>query len=210
MEGNPLYVYGVVEEGDIEFHVDGVGDAESVFTVDHPPLSAVVSDIDTVELEQSEANMRAHNDVLQEILQHDGGETVVPMQFGMAFKNRKALESLLAEASTTFTQALHEVEDRVELGLKILAPADGNVDGAAIRKDVANRLDDIAAATDRGDLFSDRLVVNRSFLIDRDDQEAFNEAVGEFEEEHEELLVQYTGPWPPYNFVDIHIGATQR
>ena len=30
------------------------------------------------------------------------------------------------------------------------------------------------------------------------------------EEYGEHVTVQYTGPWPPYNFVDIHIGAEQQ
>ncbi len=210
MEGSPLYVYGIVEEDGIEFEVDGVEGADSVYTVDHSSLSAVVSDIDTVEPEQTEENMRAHNDVLQEILEYDGGQTVVPMQFGMAFKDTTTLESLLSEATTAFIRALREVEGKVELGLKVVAPADGNVDASAVRKSAATRFDELADATERGNQFSDRLVLNRSYLINRDNQEAFNQAVGEFEEEHEELMVQYTGPWPAYNFVDIHIGAKQR
>lgn len=211
MEENPLYVYGVIEEEvDFELEVDGVDGSNRVYTVDQPPVSAVVSDIDTIEPEQSEENMRAHNEVLQDVLLSDQGRSIVPMQFGMSFKDRETLESLLKDASTTFTQALREVDGKVELGLKIVSPDGGNSDEAAIRRDAANRFDDLAAATEQGDQFSDRLVLNRSYLIDRENQVAFNEAVGEFEEAHGDLLVQYTGPWPPYNFVDIHIGAKQQ
>lgn len=210
MDGSPLYVYGVVDQAEFELEIDGVQEADMVYTVDHPPVSAVVSEVDTVEPDESEENIRAHNEVLQTVLTHGGGRTIVPMQFGMAFKDRDTLESLLAEATTAFTRALDEVEGKVELGLKVLKPADDTVDSTAIRQDVAERFDDIATATERGNQFSDRLVVNRSFLVDREDQGQFSEAVGEFEAEYEDLLVQYTGPWPPYNFVDIHIGAKQR
>lgn len=210
MDGSALYVYGVVDNEVFELDVQGVGDADRVYTVESPPLSAVVSDAPSVEPEESEANLRAHNEVLQELLHYDGGRTVVPMQFGMAFRDRETLENLLGEANSAFTRALDEVDGKVELGLKILAPPEGTVDAAEIREEAAGRFDDIAAAAERGDQFSDRLVLNRSYLVDRENQEAFNEAVGEFEAEHDELLVQYTGPWPPYNFVDIHIGAKQR
>lgn len=209
MDGSALYVYGVVDQTEFELDINGVNDADRIYTVGNPPLSAVVSDIETLEPDQSEENIRAHNEVLQKVLLHDGGQTIVPMQFGMTFKDRATLENVLAEASTAFTRALDEVEGKIELGLKVLTSPEGTVDAASVRKDAAERFDDIAAATERGGQFSDRLVLNRSFLVDREKQEAFNEAVGEFEEEYDDLLVQYTGPWPPYNFVDIHIGAKQ-
>lgn len=59
-------------------------------------------------------------------------------------------------------------------------------------------------------MFSELLVVNRSFLVERDEREAFDQAVGDFQEEYEGLIVHYTGPWPPYNFVDIKIGAQRQ
>lgn len=210
MEGSPLYVYGVVEQEDIEFETEGVNGADRIYTVDSPPVSAVVSDIDTVEPERSEGNIRTHNEALQDVLNYDGGRTVVPMQFGMAFKDTATLKNVLQEGTPIFTQTLQEIENKVELGLKVITSSNAEVNGAAIRKDTAERFEELATATERGERFSDRLVLNRSFLVDRDRQEAFNEAVGEFQEKNEELLVHYTGPWPPYNFVDIHIGAQQR
>lgn len=210
-EESALYAYGVIEREDVELTVDGVDGAEVAYTVDHPPLSAVVTDVDTVEPDRTEENTRAHNEVLQEVLEYDGGRAVVPMQFGMAFRNRDVLENLLERAEPAFTTALEEVDGRVELGLKVLTPPDatGDVDEAAVRAAVAERFDDLAVATSRGDRFSDLLVVNRSFLVERDDREAFDRGVGAFQEAHGELLVQYTGPWPPYSFVEIEIGAQQ-
>lgn len=210
MDASALYAYGVIERESIEFEIDGVSGANRAYTVDQPPLSAVVSDIDTVEPEQSDENARAHNEVLQQVLQYDGGRAVVPMQFGMAFRDASILTNLLDETSAAFTRALEEVDGTVELGLKVLAPPGTEVDRRRIREDVTERFDDLAAAATEGDQFSDLLVANRSFLVERDGREAFDRAVGEFQEAHEDLLVQYTGPWPPYNFVDIEIGARQR
>ena len=210
MEESSLYVYGVTEQTALEFDADGVNGASRIYTVDSPPLSAVVSDVDTVEPEESEENLRLHNDVLQQVLEYEGGQTIVPMQFGMAFTDLGTLKNVLGEANEAFVRALDEVDGTVELGLKVVKPSDDSVDASAIRQHAAELFDDIAKATERGAQFSDRLVVNRSYLIDRSDQETFNEAVGEFQETHEDLLVQYTGPWPPYNFVDIQIGATHQ
>jgi len=204
-----VYAYGILEQEDIAFEIDGVNGADRAYTVDSSSLSAVVTDIETVDPEQSEDNVRAHNEVLQQILQYDGGRTVVPMQFGMAFKNTQHLQTLLEDARLAFTQALEEVDGKVELGLKVLAPT-GQLDNEQIQTEIDERFTELAAATTTGDSFSDRLIANRSFLVDRDNRESFNRAVGEFQEAHEDVLVQYTGPWPPYSFVDIEIGAIQR
>lgn len=207
MGDTALYAYGVIEREDVEFETDGVNGAERAYTVGYQTLSALVTDIDTVEPEQSDENTRAHDEVLQQLLQYDGGRTVVPMQYGMAFKNARTLKSVLREARPAFTRALREVKNDVELGLKVLTEEDAEVDEESIREEVTERFDERAISVTSDDLFSDRLIVNRSFLIDRDERDAFDRAVGEFEDDHEELLVQYTGPWAPYNFVDIEIGA---
>jgi len=52
-------------------------------------------------------------------------------------------------------------------------------------------------------------VLNRSYLVEREDREAFDDAVARIRDAHEEVTVQYTGPWAPYNFVDIEIGVEQ-
>ncbi len=209
MADTALYAYGVIEQEDIELDTEGVNGADRAYTVDHRTLSALVTEVDTVEPEQTDENTRAHDEVLQQLLEYDGGRTVVPMQYGMAFKNARTLKSVLREARPAFRRTLNDIEGTVELGLKVLTEEDATVDGESIRGEVAERFDDISLGTADDDLFSDRLVVNRSYLVDRKDRDAFDEAVGEFEDDHPELLVQYTGPWAPYNFVDIEIG-TQR
>lgn len=207
MVESALYAYGVLEHEDLELETNGVEGAEKAYTIDHDSLSVLVSDVDTMDIEQSEENTRAHADVLQEVLEYDGGRTVIPMGFGMVFKDARTLNNLVREARPVFRRTLNEIDGMYELGLKVVADADAEVDAEAIEEEVTRRFDDLAAETTENDQFSDRLIVNRSFLVDRDDRDAFDRAVGQFEEEHDDLLVQYSGPWPPYNFVDIQIGA---
>jgi len=207
MADSALYAYGVIEQEDLEFETEGVNGAERAYTVDHRTLSALVTDIDTVEPEATDENARRHNEVLQRLLEEDGGRTVVPMQFGMAFKNERTLKSVLRETRPMFRRALREVDDKVELGLKVLADGDTDVGREAVEAEVTERFEDLAEGSTDDDLFSDRLVVNRSFLVDRSNRDAFDEAVGAFEDDHDDLQVQYTGPWAPYNFVEIEIGA---
>lgn len=202
-----LYVYGVVEDDELDLEVDGVGGADRVYTVDYRTLSAVVSDIDTTDPEQTDEAVTRHNDVLQSVLEAEGGRTVVPMQFGMAFKDARTLKGVLRGAIRAFRTALNEIEGTVELGLKLIAAGDDGPDREQVRADVADAVDDLAVDQTDDDLFSDRLLVNRSYLIERDRRNEFDDAVDDIEAMHDELTVQYTGPWPPYNFVDIRIGA---
>ena len=58
--------------------------------------------------------------------------------------------------------------------------------------------------------FSDRMLLNASFLIDKDKIGDFSEAVEQLSNGDSGMKVQYSGPWPPYNFVDIHILSKRR
>jgi hypothetical protein len=201
------YVYGVVEKNDFEFDTDTVGDADGVYTVTYRSLSAVVSDIDTTDPERTDEDSKTHDEVLREVLERDDVDAVVPMQFGMAFKDNRTLKTVLRSARRAFTKALNEVEGHVELGVKIVAGEEAALPREEIREDVGERLAAVAESETEDDLFSDRLVLNRSYLVAADDRERFAEVVGEIRDEYDELTVQYTGPWAPYNFVDIHVGA---
>lgn len=202
-----VYAYGVVEQADLELDVDGVDGATALRTVDYRNLSALVTDVDTTDPERTDENVEAHNRVLQTVLEHDGGRTVVPMGFGMAFKNTRTLKGVMRGARRAFRKALNEVDGTVELGVKLVDTADEDLDHDAVRADVAERLGALAVEDTDDDLFSDRLVLNRSYLVARDERDAFDDAIDAVEADYPGLTVQYTGPWAPYNFVDIQIGA---
>ena len=202
------YVYGVVEAGDaIELETDTVGGGESVYPISNRRFAALVSDIDTTDPERTDEDATRHDDVLREIMHEDGGRTVVPMQFGMVFENERALKNVLRGGLQAFRRTIREVEGTVELGLKIIRDEDDSVDREAIEAEIAAVLEPLSEDSVDNGLFSDRLVVNRSYLVDRDARERFDEAIADLEAEHEALTFKYTGPFAPYNFVDIHIGA---
>lgn len=209
MGDRTLYVYGVTDDSFEAFEFDGVGGATEAYPVEFRSLAAVVSDVDSLEPEESEENVRAHDDVLGAVATRDGGRTVVPMRFGMVFEGERPLKNVLRNSRVAFTRALRGVEGCVEMGLKVVAPEDGTVDEEAIREAVADELEPLAQAVDRGDRFSERLVLNRSYLVPREDREAFDEAVGRLEERFPDATFQYSGPWAPYSFVDIEIGVAQ-
>ena len=201
------YVYGITTDEPVEFETDAVGGAEQVYTVSHRRLNAVVSDIDTTDPEETDEDAQRHDDVLREVMERDGGRAIVPMQFGMAFESDRALKNVLRGAKPAFRRALNDVEGRVELGLKVVRDEGDDVDVDAIEEAVADALEPIAAQSVPNDLFSDRLVLNRSYLVEREDREAFDAAVADLEDEFGDLTFRYTGPFAPYSFVDVEIGA---
>jgi len=201
------YVYGITDGDPIEFEADAVRGGEYVYTVTHRRLGAVVSDVDTTELEETDEDAQRHDEVLREIMDRTDGRGVVPMRFGMAFESDRTLKNVLRGARPAFRRALNDVEGRIELGLKVVREADTDVDTEAIETAVADAVEPIADQSVPNGLFSDRLVLNRSYLVDRDDRERFDEAVAALEDEHEALTFRYTGPFAPYSFVDVEIGA---
>ncbi|ELY85757.1 GvpL/GvpF family gas vesicle protein [Natrinema altunense] len=203
------YVYGVVEGDTVEFETEAVAGADRVYTISHRRLGAVVSDIDTTDPEETDEDAQRHDEVLREIMDDDGGTTVVPMQFGMAFESDRELKNVLRGARPAFRRAMNDIDGTVELGLKLVSEADADIDREAIEAAAADRFEPIADQSVTNDLFSDRLVLNRSYLVAEDERETFDEAVADFEADHDDVIVQYTGPFAPYSFVDVKIGAQQ-
>ncbi|HEU5335393.1 MAG TPA: GvpL/GvpF family gas vesicle protein, partial [Terriglobales bacterium] len=52
----------------------------------------------------------------------------------------------------------------------------------------------------------DKMIMNAAFLVERDREREFDAAVNKIAKNYGDLLnFKYTGPWPPYNFVNIRL-----
>jgi hypothetical protein len=51
----------------------------------------------------------------------------------------------------------------------------------------------------------DKMILNGAFLVSRDNEAAFDQCIKHVAAQHEKLTFKYTGPWPPYNFVNIRL-----
>jgi len=51
----------------------------------------------------------------------------------------------------------------------------------------------------------DKMILNAAFLVARDREADFDAKVKEIDARYENLILKYTGPWPPYNFVNIRL-----
>lgn len=63
-----------------------------------------------------------------------------------------------------------------------------------------------AVASQSNKLIGDSMILNGAFLVERTRLGEFDEAVRKLSEAHRDLLsFKYTGPWPPYNFVNVKL-----
>jgi len=180
---------------------------EDVYTIPHRDIAAVVSDSPMMDYEMTEDNIRRHEAVLRQVMEN---HTVVPVEFGTTIKNERILRRLLTKAYEPTRECLRLVDNMVELGAKAVLNGDIVFADPEKRKeyasDVLGSLSTIAKQAVAGDLFSDRLILNTSFLVNKKDIEAFSNEVARLQEKYPMLKLLYSGPWPPYNFVYIKIG----
>ena len=72
--------------------------------------------------------------------------------------------------------------------------------------DIHEQLKDVSVASRSNKVIGDRMILNAAFLVDRSDEKSFDERVKAISLQYEDLLTfKYTGPWPPYNFVNIKL-----
>jgi hypothetical protein len=73
-------------------------------------------------------------------------------------------------------------------------------------RDIHETLKPAAVASRSNKPIGDRMILNAAFLVERDHERAFDETVKEISHRYGDLLTfKYTGPWPPYNFVNIKL-----
>ena len=72
--------------------------------------------------------------------------------------------------------------------------------------DIHQSLKPYAIASRSNKPIGDRMILNAAYLVDRSAEQEFDEAVKSLSRKYEEVLsFKYTGPWPPYNFVNIKL-----
>jgi hypothetical protein len=71
--------------------------------------------------------------------------------------------------------------------------------------DVFRALRDVSVASRSNKPIGDRMIMNAAFLVARDMEEDFDARVKQIGQHYDKLTFKYTGPWPPYNFVNIRL-----
>jgi hypothetical protein len=71
--------------------------------------------------------------------------------------------------------------------------------------DILDLLRDVSVASRINKPIGDKMIMNAAFLISRDHEQAFDTKVKSIAGRFDKLTFKYTGPWPPYNFVNIRL-----
>jgi hypothetical protein len=208
-EGKGKYVYCVMISPGERMSFGRAGfDGEEVYTLEYRDLAAVVSDAVFREYAVNEEEVETHRKVVEGVMK---SHSVLPVAYGMVFKTKKLLLIAMSAGYAAMKKAFEAVDRKVELGIKVFVPRElEGWDGRQCRSDFLESLKGIASDWKDLKLFSDRLVMNSAFLVEGSRVDEFTGRVGELVSKYGEVKVQYSGPWPAYNFVDIHILGRQR
>ncbi len=71
--------------------------------------------------------------------------------------------------------------------------------------DIFARLREVSVASRANKPIGDKMIMNAAFLVAREQEAAFDARVKELGARYDTLTFRYTGPWPPYNFVNIRL-----
>src|SRR5919201_1305620 len=69
--------------------------------------------------------------------------------------------------------------------------------------DLFDQLREVSVASRANKPIGDKMIMNAAFLVARDKESEFDAKVKEIGARYDKLTFKYTGPWPPYNFVNI-------
>lgn len=113
------YVYGIISGNERRrFGRDGIGGpGHQIYTISYQGISAVVSDTLLEPHEPTIEHVLAHESVIEEVM---GGDTVLPLRFGIVFASQARVKEMLAENYLQYDENLVRLHGKVEMGLKIL------------------------------------------------------------------------------------------
>ncbi len=204
------YVYCIIKSQGEKKSFGNIGfGGEEVYTLEYRDFAPVVSNAAVKKYEVSDEEIELHRRVEEQVMKE---HSVLPVAYGMVFKNKKLLLFAMSAGYKAMKKAMSEVDNRVELGVKVFQSKEAAAwDGKEkCKSDFIEALKKKAVQSKELKLFSDRLVLNASFLVDRDKMDDFSGEVGQLGNKYANLKIQYSGPWPPYNFVDIQILSRRK
>ncbi|MCG2825847.1 MAG: GvpL/GvpF family gas vesicle protein [Thermoplasmatales archaeon] len=207
------YVYGIIPSTGRERSFGNIGiEKNRVYTINYKDIAAVVSDAPVKEYSVTEDYTRKHEKVARTVLKN---HSVVPAAFGQVFKNQKILRVLMRKAYKTLKESMKLVDNKTELGVKAILSKEiaESLDEKKKKQfekkatEIFKKLNKNADESVKGRLFSNRLILNSSFLVDKRKIKGFSKEIETLSKKYRDMKISYSGPWPPYSFVYIKIGT---
>ena len=159
---------------------------------------------DIVELLKS--TYRALEDVLQKMKDK--------IEFGLkVLWDREAAAARVEEEQEEIRRLKQEIEGNAQSSTYFARMQLGRLVESALKAaannyllDIHESLKPVAVASRSNEPIGDRMILNAAYLVDRAREEDFDRVVKELSQKYDRLLsFKYTGPWPPYNFVNIKL-----
>lgn len=163
----------------------------------------------------------AHERVVESLMDR---RPLLPLRFGTMLAGEDELAAAVTARHDELGQALDHVRGRVEMGLRVVSPADpeprpraGSSGGHSGRsylmaraaehrrigrlvREVHRPLAELAAAGSVRERPQPPAVLVAAYLVDRDRVADFRTRAATLAAGHDDLQFHVTGPWPPYNF----------
>ena len=154
--------------------------------------------------------LRSTYDTFADVLSKIEGK----LEFGLkVLWDRERVIATLEESDAELRRLRQEITEspqgatyfaRVELGRRVEEALEAA--GDRYVRDIHTALKPAAVASRANKPIGERMILNAAFLVDRGQEAQFDEAVKGISRKYEgQLTFKYTGPWPPYNFVNIKL-----
>jgi len=190
----------------------GTGTWSGTLLVPFRDLCAVVSEQKNFVLDEANpADVERHRAVVDWLFKR---VSVVPAPVGVVFRAPDVLRRWMELHYVSLTGALEFVDDRAVARVHIVR-ADGKAEDLEAGSDLAASAAEAMRALRRQAVASvplrheevTGLVLSSSFLVERDAWGAFMSAVKDQRDAHHLLRFDVTGPWAPYDFVQMRFGG---
>ncbi len=200
-----IYVYGITNNKNFKLDIKGIR-GDLIKKTDLKDISALISFYPNLNPVVKESEAMRHAEILNKLARKI---TIIPMAFGTVFKEKEILEAVITKSYPAIKKTLDLIKDKIELGVKVIKNKSEEIEELSrkIDQDILEELNKLSVKSIRGDLFSERLILNHSFLVERNQFNRFSNKIGDLEERYSDLKFIYTGPWPAYSFININVKA---
>jgi hypothetical protein len=201
-----LNLFGVTVNDGHTAHVH----VDNIQTITVRDLAAICGTTEYHELTIDDAAIEHHRDVISAYAIRG---PVLPAPTGVVFRSPEAVHSWLELHSGALSEALSFVENRVAGRVHIshantpqAQTAGVDIDGVAAESLRALRAAAVATLPLRADR-SSGVVMTAAFLVEHDLWEQFKAEVDALAKRSTGVRFELTGPWPPYDFVQMQLGS---
>jgi hypothetical protein len=189
-----LYLFAVIRSGGRH----SVNPGGELIAVRHRELEALVQPVPYAVPELDPQRVTEHQRLVDAVMKRG---TVLPVPFGMVFLGRRALLEFMEDQYGVLEEGLAFLDGHWEMRLHMMG--DNGVEGlTTLATELYTELRRFARAALPLPADGDR-VLSAAFLVDRAGWIRFVEQADDLNRAHPELVFDLTGPWPPYDFVNV-------